>query len=231
MGPNQIKSLLMGTQSRTTRIKNVAPDGAACALLTTSEKLEIAKAIIGHSGREKQEIVVMLSFSKTPLSKCFSSTAKTQSRHFRIPPIWRAFLRDRLVWTADLTVKITELRFHISPAECGRGLDTRNTCNGLHGELYDWQACMRLCILSDLFLTHLLFPRDVFQCAWFGIIGYKWYSGQQRKTSGQCQAQLSVPGKWRIHDSVGTDISLWLLWMTLSQSTCTLSLLSKHSHE
>ena len=122
MGPNQIKSLLMGTQSRTTRIKNVAPDGAACALLTTSEKLEIAKAIIGHSGREKQEIVVMLSFSKTPLSKCFSSTAKTQSRHFRIPPIWRAFLRDRLVWTADLTVKITELRFHISPAECGHGL-------------------------------------------------------------------------------------------------------------
>ena len=82
MGPNQIKRLLMGTQSRTTRTKNVAPDGAACALLTTSEKLEIAQAFIGHSGREKQEIVVMLSFSKTLLSKCFSSTPKRKAGIF-----------------------------------------------------------------------------------------------------------------------------------------------------
>ena len=79
----------MGTQSRTTstylwrlRTKNVAPDGAACALLskvTTSEKLEKAQAIIGHSGREKQKIVMVLSFSKTPFLKCFSSTPKRKA--------------------------------------------------------------------------------------------------------------------------------------------------------
>ena len=82
---------------------------------TTPEKFQnatITGYAYGNFWQENHMIVVMSSLSVH---------AKTQSRRFKIPPVWRVLSKssvrfgDGLVWTVGLTVEL-KLRFQIRSA-------------------------------------------------------------------------------------------------------------------
>ena len=101
---------------------------------------------------------------------------------------------------------------------CAAGAEQeQNTCDSdLHGVLYYWvwltglRKVAHALSLSNLFA----FSRATFSMLAIinGILG----NSEIQIVSGK---RGGMHAKWRIHSSFGSEISLWLLWMSLAQST------------